>query len=170
MKKSKIQVVSSRWTFFLKLAFPFLWAIFMGGVTIIILLSTLQQVQKPFDPLTAKLLVGSFYLSTLGIFYLLFLRIKWVGMTPTHLYVSNFFRSYKYTYDSVERFEETNILLYKRITIHFHDKTKFGKTIFFIRSHYFRYFLEKHPAVLATLLAEDNTNNTGIEESQHRVE
>ena len=129
-------------------------------------MSNMETVKEPFDPMTAKILVTSFYITTMGLLYLLFMRIKWVGMTTTHLYVSNFFKSYKYTYDSIDKFEETNMLLFTRVILRFHDKTKFGKTIFFIRSHYLKYFLEKHPTVLAELL---NTDPTTVEVTENQA-
>ena len=65
----KIQTVSSRWTFILKLAFPLFWAIFMGGITLITCLSPLSDLKEPFDPITAKGLIVSFYLTVLILFY-----------------------------------------------------------------------------------------------------
>lgn len=123
----------------------------MGGLSVIICLSPLDELREPFDPLTAKGLIVSFFLTVLLIFYWLFMRAKWVGMTTSHLYVSNFLKSYKYTYDSISGFEEVNMLLFTRVVLHFHQPTKFGKSVFFIRSYYWKYFLEKHPEVLAEI-------------------
>ncbi len=149
----KIQRVSSRWTFFLKLAFPLLWIILMGGVTILMLISPLENLEAPFTPSIAKAMTIGFYLTVIGLLYLLFMRTLWVGLDPKHIYISNYFKSYKYTYNSVAKFEEKNMLLYTIVVIHFHQKTKFGKSIFFIRNHYWNYFLEKHPEVIDEIIA-----------------
>lgn len=150
----RVQSVSSRWTFLLKLAFPLLWLIIMGGISILILVSPLESIKEPFSPMAAKSLVLSFFLLVLVIFYYLFGSCKWVGMTDTHLYVSNFFRNFKYTHDSIASFEETNMLLFTKVTLHFHQAGQFGKSVSFIRSHYWKYFLEKHPQVLETIKGE----------------
>ncbi len=123
----------------------------MGGMTVIILISPLDNIKEPFSPFVAKLISISFYLSVTTILYMLFGKTKWVGMTENHLYISNYFKSFKYTYDSIESFEEVNMLLFTKVIIHFHQPTKFGKSIYFVRSHYWKYFLEKHPIVLNTI-------------------
>jgi hypothetical protein len=120
----------------------------MGGITVLVLISPLDSIKEPFSPMAAKSLVGSFFFLILALFYFLFGSAKWVGMTDTHLYVSNFFKNFKYTYESIASFEETNMLLFTKVTLHFHQPGKFGKSVSFIRSHYWKYFLEKYPQVL----------------------
>jgi hypothetical protein len=162
----KIQTVSSRWTFILKLAFPLFWLIFMGGITLLVCFSPLDNLREPFDPITAKGLVLSFYLTVLLVFYWLFMRAKWVALSETNLYVSNFFRSYKYTYDSLSGFEETNMFIFTRVVLHFHQPTKFGKSIFFVRSYYWKHYLEKHPEVLAQIFAASADGGLITEEEE----
>ena len=118
------------------------------------LISPLESIRDPFSPSTAKAMMIGFYLTVIGLSYLLFMRTVWVGLDTKNIYVSNFFKSYKYTYNSVAKFEEKNMLLYTIVVIHFHQKTKFGKSIFFIRNHYWNYFLEKHPEVIDEIVAE----------------
>jgi len=150
----KVQTVSSRWTFLLKLAFPLLWLIVMGGISVLVFISPLENLKDPFSPMAAKSLVASFYFLMLALFYFLFGSCKWVGMTDTHLYVSNFFKNFKYTYDSISSFEENNMLLFTKVTLHFHQPGQFGKSVSFIRSHYWKYFLEKHPEVMEAMKEE----------------
>jgi hypothetical protein len=143
----KIQTVSSRWTFLLKLALPLFWLIVMGGICLIINFSPLENIQKPFNPLIAKILFSSFYISVIIFLFIFFGKSKWVGISITHLYVSNFFHSFKYTLESVSKIEEKNFYIFKLIKVEFHQATKFGDSIFFIKSYYWDYFLKKHPEV-----------------------
>jgi len=164
----KIQTVSSRWTFLLKVAFPLLWLIIMGGISALVLISPLESLKEPFSPMAAKSLVLSFYALILVVFYLMFGTCKWVGMTDSHTYVSNFFKNYKYTHDSISSFEEANMLLFTKVTLHFHQSGKFGKSVSFIKSHYWKYFLEKHPNVLEAFTVKStiesgNSDKTGTE-------
>jgi hypothetical protein len=152
----KVQTVSSRWTFLLKLALPLLWLIIMGGVTVMVLISPLDGLKEPFSPMAAKSLVASFYLMVLILFFFMFGNCKWVGLTDKHVYVSNFFKSFKYTHESIASFEETNMLLFTKVTLHFHQPGKFGKSVSFIRSHYWKYFLAKYPEVLDTISGNAN--------------
>lgn len=154
----KIQTVSSRWTFFLKMAFPLLWLIIMGGISAVVIISSLETLKEPFNPATAKVLTLSFYLTVLGLLYIMFGKSSWVGINDKHLYVSNYFKSYKYTFDSISRIEEVNMFLYTKVVLHFHQPSKFGPNISFIRSHYWKYFLEKHPDVLVAM--SNKINNT----------
>jgi len=157
----KIQTVSSRWTFLFKLALPLFWLVVMGSISLIVLLSPLETLKEPFSPLTAKLLVVSFFLSILGLLYFLFGKAKWVGMDEQKFYVSNFFMSYKYTYNSIAHFEELNMLLFTAVVVHFHQPTKFGKSVFFVKSYYWKYFLEKHPHILDVISGKNPSMEIG---------
>lgn len=154
-----MQVVSSPWTLALKLLLPTFWFCFFGGLAVILLFYPLEDLKEPFTPTTARLMVISFVLSTAGIYYLMFLPIKWVSMDAKYLYVSNFMKSYQYTYDSIARVEESRMLFWNKVTIHFHDSTQFGQTIVFFGSYYWYYFLKKHPEVLQQLLPEELLEN-----------
>lgn len=146
------QVVSSKWTLFLSRFFPLIWTIFMGGLVIFfVFFAEWEGLQEPFTPLLAKVLLLGFYLSSLALFYLLFLRLKFVALDKEYVYVSNFLKTYRYTYDSIERIEESQVLFTKRLHFYFPQKTAFGKQITFIPSRYWSYYLEKHPEVTAQL-------------------
>lgn len=157
---TKMQVVSSQWTLTLKLLLPTFWFCFFGGITLFLFFSSLENIGKPFTPTMTRLIMVSFLLSTAGIYYLVFFRIKWVAMDEERLYISNFRKSYQYTYDSIARVEETKILLWNKVTIHFHEPIQFGGTsIIFFGSYYWYYFLKKHPNVLQQLLPEELLQN-----------
>ena len=147
-----MQVVSSKWTLSLKLLLPTFWFSFFGGSLLILLFTDLSNIGDPFTPFTARLTMLSFVLSSAGIYYLFFLPIKWVAMDEEFIYVSNFFKSAKYTYDSIDRFEESRFLFWNKVSIEFYNKGIFGQKIIFFRSYYWLYFLKKHPAVLQKLI------------------
>ncbi len=153
-----MQVVSSKWTLPLKLLIPAFAGCFFIGVTILLFILPLDDIQDPFTPLTARLTMLSFLLSITGIYYLFFYRLKWVAMDQEHLFVSNFFKSYQYTYDSIASIEETKVLFWNRITVHFYQEGHWGKTIVFFGSYYWYYFLKKNPEILRQILPEEITN------------
>ncbi len=158
-----MQVVSSPWTLTLKLLLPMFWFTFFGGLTIVLLFSDLSTLKEPLTPMMARGIVFSFVVSTAGLYYLLFARIKWVAMDEDYLYVSNFFKSLQYTYDSIAKVEETKVLFWQKVTLHFHASTKFGPSIVFINSYYWYYYLKQHPEILtklagATLETEKKSN------------
>ena len=149
-----MQVVSSKWTLSLKLLIPAFWFCFFGGLTVVLFFKDLSSIGEPFSPTSARLMMLSFLLSTAGIYYLLFFRIKWVAIDETHLYVSNFKDSYKYTLDSIAKIDETKFLFFRKVTIHFHQTGKFGKSILFLSSYYWHYYLKKNPEILQQLLKD----------------
>lgn len=146
------QVVSSRFTLFLKLLLPTVWACFFGGLTIVMMFMPLDNIGEPFTPLSARIMISSFTVGTIGLMYLFFIRIKWVATADDCFYVSNFMDSRKYTYDSIARIEETKGLIFRRVTIHLHEKGRFGKSFFFFANYYWHYFLKKHPDILSQIV------------------
>jgi hypothetical protein len=135
----------------MKLLLPVFWFIFFGGLTLILFFEDLEHIKEPLTPNTARMLMVSFFVSTAGLYYLLFARIKWVAMDSERLYVSNFFKSLQYTYDSIAKVEETKVLFWQKVTLHFHQSTQFGTSIVFINSYYWYYFLKQHPEILKQL-------------------
>lgn len=146
-----MQVVSSPWTLTLKLLLPMFWFTFFGGLTIVLLFSDLEVLKEPLTPFTARAIMVSFLISTAGLYYLLFSKIKWVAMDEQYLYVSNFAKSLQYTYDSIAKVEETKVFLWQKVTIHFYQPTQFGTAIVFIGSYYWHYYLKQHPEILKQL-------------------
>ncbi len=161
---AKMQVVSSQWTLTLKLLLPTFWFCFFGGSTLVLFFTPLSNIGEPFTPMSARLIMLSFVLSTAGIYYLTFYQIKWVAMDADKLYISNFMKSFQYSYDSIARVEENRMLFWNKVTIHFHRPGYFGETIVFFASYYWHYYLKKHPDVLQQLLPADILRKLGKED------
>ena len=147
-----MQVVSSRWSLALKLLLPTFWFCFFGGATVALFFMPLEAIQEPFTPMSARLIMLSFLLSSAAIYYMVFLPIKWVAMDTEKMYVSNFFKSYQYSYDSIKLVEETKFLFWNRVRIHFHESAVFGDSITFYSSYFWHYYLKKNPKIIEQLL------------------
>ena len=162
----KPQVVSTRWTMLFKLLLPTFWIIFFGGLAIASLLVELK-VNEPFTPLSARIMLFTFLFSSVAILYLMFMRLKWVALDETHIYVSNFFKVYRYTYDSIAAIESSKTLWWTKINVEFHNKGYFGQNIHFIASPYWGYFLEKNPHVMEQIAA--STASAQLEEQEQQA-
>ncbi len=149
-----MQVVSSKWTLALKLLLPTFWFCAWGGLTISMFFIDLSSIQEPFSPLSARLIMLSFLFTTLAIYYFVFASIKWVALDPELLYVSNFKESYQYTFDSISKIDESKVLFFRKVTVHFHQNGKFGQSITFLSSYYWHYYLKKNPSILQKLLKD----------------
>ena len=151
-----MQVVSTRWTLFLKIILPTIWICFFGALSILILFLDIK-VSEPFSQNTAKILIISFTLSSIGMLYLLFMRIKWLSLTKDYFLVSNFFKSYQYSYHSIKAIEEVKILWWKRLTFELKATGTFGTKIVFIAGYQWESYLQKNPEIMQSLV--DATSN-----------
>ncbi|MDC0230573.1 hypothetical protein OAK19_01270 [Aureispira] len=147
-----MQVVSSKWTLSLKLLLPAFLLSFGAAGLIIFFTLPLDGIGEPFSPLTAKFLFFSFYVSATGLYYIIFGSIKWAALDTEKLYISNFLKSFQYTYDSIAKVEEKKILVWNKVTVHFHEPGEFGSNVVFFSSYFWHYYLKKHPNILKQLL------------------
>lgn len=145
-------MVSTPWTLTLKLLLPTFWFCFVGGLTLLLLFNPLDDVVLPFSPNITRLLMFTILLCSIGIYYWVFYPIKWVAIDGEKIYVSNFSKSFQYTFDSISKVEEKKILLWKQVTIHFHTSGQFGDKVVFLSSYFWHYYLKKHPEVLLKFL------------------
>jgi hypothetical protein len=74
-----------------------------------------------------------FYLGGIAILYFTLIPLKRVEGSPEHIYITNYFKTFRYTFESLSRIRTLDLLLVKIIVVHFRDKTSFGKMIYFIR-------------------------------------
>lgn len=147
-----MQVVSSRWSLSLKLLMPSFWFCFFGGATIALFCMPLDNIQEPFTPMSARLIMLSFVVSSAAVYYMVFFSIKWVALDTEKIYVSNFFKSFQYSYESVKSVEETKFLIWSKVRIKFHESGAFGDNIVFFSSYFWNYYLKKNPVLIQQLL------------------
>jgi hypothetical protein len=140
----KIVVVSSRATLFLKLILPTLWFSIMGALLFFSLWYGVSG--------SGLMLLILGFLGVVGLWAALFRQLKWIGLNPENLYVSNYFKNFKYTYDSISGIEEQHLGPFRRITLHFHQPGQFGQKVHFLASYNWYYFLQQHPEILKQLL------------------
>ena len=138
---------SSNKTIFLKLILPTIWIVFFGCFTVLALVSSPFDSSGAISPVLFKILIVSFYVSSIGILWLLTMRIKRVDADEEYIYVSNYMRVYRYTWESVEKITVGKGLLMTPVVIHFHAKTSFGKAVSFYASPFFYTFMNEHPDI-----------------------
>lgn len=156
---SKTQMVSSPWTLTLKLLLPTFWFCLFGGGLIVLLIIPSDILGGSLTPASTRMTMAFIVFSSLAVYYWLFYPLKWVGMDSERLYVSNFMKSFQYTYDSISKVEEHKLLFWNRVTIHFYEAGHFGKSISFFGSYYWHYYLKKNPKILEMIL-ETNSKTT----------
>ncbi len=148
----KVYEVSSRLTPFVKLFFPVFWMAFFGAFAIAVLVTDME----PYTQLPNRAFrigVVSFFLAGAGLLSWTLLRLKWVAFDDDHIYVSNYFRQYRYPWSLVTSIEERDVLLASWVTIRFAQKGYFGDKIHFLANERrLQGFLEAHPRLVGLLV------------------
>ncbi len=144
--------VSSNFTIVLKLFIPTAWITFFGLMTVAFLF-----VDNGFLPFGGGPVVRfgflTIFLFFLALIYFFLLPLKRVDMGKDGIYVSNYFKTYRYQFLDIESISEQDLLFRKLGTIKLKQKGKFGKKIRFLVSpvHY-RDFINDHPDLFAHLI------------------
>lgn len=141
--------ISSNLTLMLKIFIPTLWISFFGVFTVAFLLSNVEQ-YAAFAYYKVGLLV--FFLVFTALFYFTVMQLKRVELGKEHVYVSNYLKTYRYPYDSVEKMTEKDMGLFTLVRIHLKAAGKFGKKMsFLLDESMLRDFLEKNPEMSVEL-------------------
>ncbi len=147
-----VHEVSSRLTPFAKLFFPVFWMAFFGAFTIAVLVTDMEPYTHVANA-TFRMGVAGFFLAGAALLLFTLVRLKWVAFDDQYIYVSNYFRQYRYPWSLVTAIEERDVLLASLVTIRFAQKGYFGDKIHFLANERrLQHFLDAHPQ-LAGLLA-----------------
>ncbi len=135
--------LSSNWTIILRIVIPVIWLSFFASLLAASLLSNAIEVPQVANN-AFRINIGIFILSGLIFFYFTLFRIKRVDADGQHIFVSNYFKTVRYTLDSVKEFEIYDHLLFKGVHIHLHEKGRFGKRIIMLpKMEHFNVFIEE---------------------------
>ena len=146
-----MQNISSNLTLFLKIFIPTLWIVFFGLFTIASLLTTEEISIVTNSTFRIGLLI--FFTTGCTILYFTLIQLKRVDMDSEFMYVSNYFKTYRYSYPSIEQIKERDFLLFHTIHVYLKEPGKFGKKFVFVsRSNKLDRFLKHHPLVANQLV------------------
>lgn len=137
--------VSTNSTLFLKFFIPVFWIVFFGSFTIAVFAYNFEYFGNiPKLPFRIGTLV--FFFSGILTLYLSLMRLKRVEMDELFVYVTDYFKHYRYPYHNIEKLEESTFLFLQVVTIHLKESGSFGKKITFVSSkNRYAGFFEKHP-------------------------
>ena len=125
--------LSSNLSIFFRLFLPLVYIVFFGSLVIGSFLITAND-----SPLISSSIFRYGMLSSYIIFVLIFsfsiMKLKRVDADENNILISNYFKTYKYTWDSIKKMTTINLLIFDIIYIHIHEKGKFGKKVFFLAS------------------------------------
>ncbi|MCB9266887.1 MAG: hypothetical protein H6558_17805 [Lewinellaceae bacterium] len=146
--------ISTNLTLFYKFFIPVFWIVFFGALTIAALAYPFEYVGNiPAGSFRIGIVV--FYLSGLLALAFTLMRLKRVEADNQFFYITNYFKTARYPFHSIDRVELSKFLLFRIATIYFKEPGAFGKQTFFIPSNsLFRVFWEAYPELKEKLLVE----------------
>ena len=140
--------LSSNWTLMLKLFIPIFWTVFFGAFVVAAYTSNPIEAPQIANP-SFRLQSTIFVLVGIVFFALTFFRLKRVDADDKYIYISNYFKTYRYPADTIEKITIYNHLVLKAAHLRFKGKSSFGKKIIFIPfMENLKEFAEKHDVSL----------------------
>ncbi len=143
--------LSSSATLALKIFFPTFWIVFFGLFTVAVLLSGMGKA-----PLLGSIYfkVGAliFYLLGVTLLYLTVMQLKRVEIDDEFVYVTNYFKNYRYPYQDIEKITEQDYLLFKTARLTLVNRGSLGRRITFLQSKQkFEDFVKSYPKLASKL-------------------
>lgn len=136
--------ISTSLTLFLKLFIPIFWMVFFGAFTIGSFFKDIAI--GPFLPETFRFVMIAFFLLGCTLFYFTLIQLKRVDMDDDFMYVSNYFKTVRYPYPSIDKIKERDWILFHTVHVSFREKGMFGDRIVFLcRGKKLSRFLASHP-------------------------
>lgn len=137
--------VSSNLTMMLRLILPILWTVFFGSFAIAFFIADPADTPVLYNPIFKWGYLLCFFLFLLFL-KVTFMRLLRVEFDEEYVYVSNYFKTYRYSFSDISDIKEDDWLLFKLIRIKLKEKAKFGKTIPFIAAKTrLNIYMKEHP-------------------------
>lgn len=125
--------LSSNLTVILKYFVPLVWTVFFGALCIIFWMTDNLTVGG-MDLTIFRIGWTVFFLVGIIVAYFTIIRLMRVEYDGNFLYVTNYFKVYKYPIESVDKITIKNYSIFKLATIKFINKGSFGKKVVFLTS------------------------------------
>lgn len=118
--------LSSDWTLFYKFFLPTVWVVFFA----VVLGFLLFAFRPPFIYQVGALVL---YLGGIGFLFITLFQFKRVEADVDRLYITNYFKTFRYTFQSIKKITRLDMIIFKVITLHLNESGSFGKKVRFIR-------------------------------------
>jgi len=141
--------ISSNATLFFKFFVPVFWIVFVGAVTTASMLYEFNYVGNVPSSIF-RIVILAIFLSGVVFFVFTLLRLKRAEMDLEYVYVTNYFKTYRYPHDNIDRIELYGAGPFSYGCIKLRRKGTFGKKLYFIPSRsrideYFREYPQLEP-------------------------
>ena len=125
--------VSSNSTLFFVIFLPVFWTVFFGAVTTALLLQPFAFIGNTAAS-SFRIGLAFFFLSGLALFYFTLLRLRRVEIGQGFVYVTNYFKNFRYPYHNIASIEISTFLFFHIGAITLKTPGYFGRRILFLPS------------------------------------
>ena len=144
--------VSSNMTLVLKIFLPTAWFVFFGMLTAAILFSSGEE-NPLFANTTFKIISLSMFICFLVFLYLTVMRLMRVEYSDHVFSASNYFKTYQYLYQDIEKIKEIDLILFSLVKIKMKAPTRLGRKIYFLKSKaLYNDFVANHSDIFEKLM------------------
>jgi hypothetical protein len=123
--------ISNSWSLFWRIFFPTFFIVFFGLGNLVFWFVNVDNFGHT-NLHAMRLLFGIILLSGLLFFYKVLWRLKRVDIDETHLYVSNYFKAARYTFDQIQQIKEQKLLGRRVVNISLVGRGVFGISFSFL--------------------------------------
>lgn len=151
-----MQRISSNFTIIYKIFLPTLWISFFGLFSIALFFRSSEELDI-LSTIEFKIIFAICFLVFLILLYFTVINLKRVELDEEYFYVSNYFKTYRYRYEDIEKIVESDFLLFHMLKIHLRKKGKLGKKLpVLLAKKLYQNFIEKHPERFEHLLSRSS--------------
>lgn len=141
-----MQRISTNLTLVYKFFIPTFYLAFWGAFTVVSL--SLSGIL-----LFWKIIIVAVFAGGAVLFYFTLLKLKRVEIDEHFIYVTNYFKHFRYSLENIEKIVERDFLLLRTATIYLEQPGTFGKKIVFVPSgSLYNDFWKNHPEIQVELL------------------
>ncbi len=141
--------VSSAWTLVLKLFIPIFYAVFMGAWTVTTIYIG-DEVSPVFEHWLYR--ISMIVLYTLGVLFFISTtwKLKRLDASSSHLYVTDYFKTFSYSLDSIAEIRPISLLIFNFLKIRLKEKGSMGDQFYvLIEKSVWEQYVMAHPEILS---------------------
>lgn len=143
-----MQRISSQLTVFLRIVVPTMWLSFILSITILLgwtIRGKAGLLANPIIWISLLVILGTGF----AFIKLILWRLYRIDMDDHNVYVSNYFKTFKYPFSDIEAITDTALLPGRVFRIQLKSKGSFGRNIYFLASQaLWKDFLDEHSGAL----------------------
>jgi hypothetical protein len=126
--------LSSGWTLLLRLFFPVFYVVFMGAFTAATIIQG-GEVSPVFSTWIYR--IGMLTLLVLGVLTIRFTvwRLLRLDATATHFFITNYFKTFRYSRESIQAIYPFKIIFWNFIKIRLKEKGSLGQNLYVLLEH-----------------------------------